>query len=116
MKRYMYVFLRTDIPFVNQIVQAGHACTLAGRDFQIPDDTNLVLLEVENESKLVNAARWLEKNKINYRMFYEPDFPVGNTAIATGPICESLKPLFRGFKLRRISLIEFVRSLIKHDS
>lgn len=113
--KYVYVFIRIDIPYVNQTVQACHACLLAGGKFNI-GETNLVLLEVSNQQALERAKRYLTRVRIEHVMFYEPDFPKGNTSIVTEPIPDSLRPLFRIFKLRRISLFEFIKSWLKHDS
>jgi hypothetical protein len=112
---YQYVFIRTDIPYVNQVVQACHACTIAGKEFAHPEDTNLVLLQVRNEKELQRVAKWLTRVKIGFKMFYEPDYPVGNTAICTEAVEDCVKPLFRKYQVRKISLVEFAKGLIPHD-
>lgn len=56
---YVYCFVRTDIPIADQIVQVGHACIEAGKRFQHPDNTHLVLLNMPNQDKLVDTVGFL---------------------------------------------------------
>lgn len=97
---YTYVFVRTDIPSEAQIVQAGHACLEAGFDFPRPNGTcHMVLIGVPSEEKLVNTARYLEDHEIAHRMFHEPDYGMGFSAIATEPIHGDRRKPLRKFQL-----------------
>ena len=85
---YMYVFIRQDLPIEQQIVQASHASHEAGREFKYPADqiSNLILLNVKSEEHLKEIANDLDELRIQYKMFFEPDYNRGYTSIATAPI------------------------------
>ena len=100
---YIYVWVRTDIPLAQQMVQACHASVLAGRDFQHHNDTHLVLLSVANEEELKSVAFFLESIKTKFQIFYEPDLfgedEMGYTAIASEIISEDRRPEFYQYNL-----------------
>ncbi len=56
---YLYCFIRTDISTADQIVQVGHACIEAGKRFQYPENTHLILFEVKSQQKLVETVGFL---------------------------------------------------------
>lgn len=96
---WIYVFVRTDIPVANQMVQAAHVCHIAGRDFKHPDNTHMALLKIKNEKKLLEVAEKLDKHGIKYSLYLEPDYPKGYTALATEPIYGKVRELFEKYKL-----------------
>ena len=84
---YTYVIVRTDIPLVQQLVQAAHATHYAGFRFQEPDKISyLILLQIENEYELFQAYRYIAMQGIKVAAFFEPDANLGLTAIATEPL------------------------------
>lgn len=93
------MFIRTDIPVPNQIVQVGHVCYEAGLKFKARDDTYLVLFQVESEEALKCVEGWLNFNDIETHMFFEPDDNMGYSALCTQPVSGSLRKIFRRYKL-----------------
>jgi hypothetical protein len=88
MKPYTYVIVRKDISPVQIAVQACHAALQAGFAFEEPVDvSSIVLLVVPDQAALEDAAKRLDRYKVDHRMFYEPDFgPMGYSALATRPL------------------------------
>lgn len=85
---YTYVFVRTDISFEQQLVQAAHAALEAGFAFNAPHETSsIVMVAAKNQDELFRIAQRLEVNDIKFKMFHEPDFNMGESAIATEAIC-----------------------------
>jgi hypothetical protein len=88
MKPYAYVIVRKDISPVQIVVQASHAAYQAGFAFDEPVDiSSVILLQVPDQATLEEAAKRLDRHKVEHRMFYEPDFgPMGFSALATRPL------------------------------
>lgn len=92
---YTYIILRKDIPPVQHIVQAAHAALEAGFRFEQPIAiSHLIVLEVENESELHDAAKQLQYRGIDYYQFFEPDNGMGYSALCTRPILEKYEQNF----------------------
>lgn len=97
---YTYVFVRTDIPVADQLVQVGHACLEAGSRFNQPGVfSNLVLFGVSSQARLRDAAAWVEAVGIRCFAFFEPDDAMGYTAVCTEPVVGDARLFFRRFKL-----------------
>jgi hypothetical protein len=98
---YIYCFIRKDLPVVQQIIQVGHACHLAGHtDKNFTDIPNLVLFEVEDEEELTRASSKIDKAGIGFVEFFEPDMDDEWTAICTEIVSShEQRKAFRGFKL-----------------
>ncbi len=96
----MYVFVRTDIPLADQIVQVGHVCLEAGNQFPQPEKpSHLVLLAVSSQAKLLDAASKIGLTGRSYIVFFEPDNDLGFTAICTGPLAGKLRRMYRRYPL-----------------
>ena len=95
---YVYAFVRKDISIVHQMVQIGHACYEAGMLYG-QNDTNLILLELENEAEIREWANVLNYNEIKHVLFYEPDEPIGYNAICTEPISGNKRKIFKNCKM-----------------
>ena len=95
--KWVYVFVRTDLPLNDLAPQLAHACLEAGRQFQ-PTSTSVVIVGVKNTKKLIEAADLLDRNKINYYLWEEPEWGYGYTSMATEPLDEDKKNLFKSFK------------------
>lgn len=100
-KPYVYVLIRKDIAFEQQLVQVGHAAWEAGLSFEQPGEVaSLIVLEVPDQSALEAASDRLERYGINHKMFFEPDFDMGHSAIATRPVhAKKERHLFRKYPL-----------------
>lgn len=104
MHPYTYIFVRTDIPFAQQLVQASHAALEAGFEFDKPDETSsIIVIPAANQEKLYEIAERLDFYDIKFKMFFEPDFDMGHSAIATQPITDKNMR----FKMKKYPLYKF---------
>lgn len=96
---YTYIFVRTDIPFEQQLVQASHAALEAGFHFQKPERTSsIIMFAAKDQAELHEIAQRLDRYGIKHKMFYEPDFgPMGYSSLATEPIkdIKSRRPMMK---------------------
>ena len=101
--RYVYVFVRVDIPIQHQMAQACHAAHEAGKEFPviIDDPDSMIVLQVENQEALNRAADLLHENGIGLVKFWEPEprWNYGYTAFGTEPLKNSQRHLLNGYKL-----------------
>lgn len=103
-KPYVYLLIRTDISFEQQLVQVAHAAFEAGQDFARPAQTaSIVMLAVPDRAALEAAAKRLSLRGIEHHLFVEPDFGMGSSALATRPISQkSERYLMRKYPLYRL--------------
>lgn len=82
-----YILVRTDLPHGFQAAQICHA---AGESvsFNLPPNTNAVVLGVESEDELCDIGRRLVQAGIRHVPIYEPDPPYygQHTAIGIVPV------------------------------
>jgi hypothetical protein len=84
----------------DQIVQVGHACLEAGRQFEQPQaPCRLVVLSVSSAQQLQAVVEQLELIGVRCAIFYEPDDNLGLTAACTEPITGIIRRAFRRFPL-----------------
>lgn len=85
---HVYVLIRTNIPPVQQLVQACHATFEMGLDLarQQQDPAHLVALAVPDRDRLLEEADRLRTRGVRHQMFFEPDDQLGFTALATEPL------------------------------
>lgn len=84
---YTYVLVRRDICLAQQLVQSCHAALEAGFAFDAPAETSSVIVcTVADQEELLAAAERLERHEIATQLFYEPDFGMGYSALATRPL------------------------------
>lgn len=104
LKRTIYVFVRTDISPEQQMVQAAHAAAEASRLHYRPEHgiASLIVLAVPNKESLYRAATQLEALGIAHELFFEPDWEMGHSAMATRPLLDSERPLLRGWPLWKL--------------
>jgi len=86
-KTKLYVFVRQDISFAQQAVQAGHAIAMAvvlePREDWKPENGTVILLAVKNGEKLMKAKYLIDKDsRRDGYQFFEPDMDDAPTAIA----------------------------------
>ena len=98
---WTYIFVRTDLPQEQVLVQACHAAQKAGLVFphsaQEPD--SLVIIQVKNKEELEKAYEDISNKGIGLIRFEEPDWDYGLTAFASEPIHKEDRSKFRGYKL-----------------
>ncbi len=97
----MYVFVRKDLSHPQQVVQASHACIEATKAYLDPqlEHPHLVVVGVNDESRLFKTASKLDKIGIRYKTFIEPDRDDEATAIATEPIFDDARHHFKNYTL-----------------
>jgi hypothetical protein len=96
------VLVRTDMPLADQMVQVGHACLAAGRQFEQPEQPcQLGLLSVSSEKQLQMVVEQAELRGVCCAIFDEPDDNLGWTAACTEPINGLSRRVFRRFPLWR---------------
>ncbi len=95
---YVYILLRRDLDHNQALIQHGHAIQESSYLYpksewsQDPDDeTNHVLLAVENEEELVAAKHRLDAKGIRTYIFYEPAGNLGYSALASEPLISKQK-------------------------
>ena len=102
-KPYVYVIIRRDISIEQQAVQIGHAALEAGRALYAADEpiASLIVLEVPDKTGLLAAADRLKRYDIAFELFFEPDFGMGESALATRPVRGKERYLFKAWGLYR---------------
>lgn len=100
-KTWVYVFIRTDLPIEQQIVQACHAALEAGHSFdrKSSEPSSLIILQIPNKEKLEVAMQRTIDRGIRCEAFYEPDWDYGFTSFATEPITLDQRKTFSKYKL-----------------
>ena len=86
-KPYVYVLVRTDISLEQQLVQASHAALEAGFRFAAPREvSSVIVLAVPSRDALLQASARLQQRGVDHELFFEPDFGMGHSALATRPL------------------------------
>ena len=100
-KTYSYVFLRTDIPLAQQLVQASHAALEAGlKDNHTYQQTSsIIIFQIPDEQTLKNELNYIQSLGIECASFYEPYEDMGITAFATLPVTEDKRHFFKKYTL-----------------
>lgn len=93
------MFVRTDLSIPQRAVQVAHACMEAAKNFHWEIHPHLVVLAVNNESELLDRIEYLKANKVDFCLFREEDIEFQATALATQPVYNEQRKLFRNFKL-----------------
>ena len=84
----------------NCMAQLAHASIEAGAAFKQPDDTPYAyIMGVENENSLLEVSERLSTRGIAYKLFFEPDFPRGYTALVTEPLENNQRKIFKKYNL-----------------
>lgn len=95
------MFLRTDIPLAQQLVQASHAALEAGlKDNHTYQQTSsIIIFQIPDEQTLKNELKYIESLGIECASFYEPYEDMGITAFATLPVTEDKRHFFKKYTL-----------------
>lgn len=96
-----YVLVRTDMPLAQQLVQATHASAEAARLFYEAHHgiSRAVLLRVKDSAALSRAQTRLTREGVLFTTFFEPDFGIGYSALATAPLPPGSRSVFRHWQL-----------------
>lgn len=103
-KTWIYVFVRTDLPIEQVLVQSNHASYEAGLAFDNhgTEPSSLIVLSFPTKEALEEAYTTLTKNtSTKFVKFYEPDWDYGFTAFASEPVTADERKQFRQYKLFR---------------
>lgn len=95
---YMYVFIRSDLPVAQQIVQAAHATFEVGTKLDDRPTPNFVLIGVDDEPSLHAIQTYLIDKGINCNMFFEPDINQ-HTALASQIVSGNQRRVFKKYDL-----------------
>lgn len=101
-KKHVYVFVRTDLPIQQQIVQSNHAAYEAGiflGDKEQAEPASLIVIAVKNKAKLEKAMLDLQSKGINLIPFEEPAWDYGLTAFGTEPLTQDRRILLKRYQL-----------------
>jgi hypothetical protein len=97
----VYVLVRKDLSPAQQIVQSCHAAIEAARallpaELQHP---HLIVCGVHDEAALWRFLHKLQLHNIRFQAFLEPDQDNQLTALATEPVFDETRRLFRNLRL-----------------
>ena len=101
-KTWVYVFVRTDLPIQQQMVQSNHAALEAGiflGDKTQDEPSSLIVIAVKNKAKLEKAMLDLTSKGIEFVPFYEPSWDDGLTAIGTQPLTQEERVQLKRYQL-----------------
>ena len=96
------MFVRQDIPLAQQVVQSNHATFEVARRLQSPnlDETpSCIVIGVPDKPALFRVIEKLRKHEIGHQVFYEPDFDMGLSAVATVPLVQEQRYPLSNYKL-----------------
>lgn len=96
------MFIRTDLPIQQQMVQSNHAALEAGIFFGNKDQdepSSLIVIAVKTQAKLEKAIKDVEAKGIKVVPFYEPSWDYGLTAFGTEPLTQDVRVLLKRYQL-----------------
>lgn len=84
---HSYILLRSDMPLEAQMAQCAHAAQEAAFLLGSPPlrPIHVVVLSCPDEASLLAAGERLAKRGVDARLFHEPDWPRGHTALYSRP-------------------------------
>lgn len=98
--RYIYVFVRQDIPLAQQMVDVAHAAYHTGNDVDdFSGKPSLIVIGVPDEKRLTKALGKLNAARLISYTWIDPDNAFGPTAIATYPITREEKQPLASYRL-----------------
>ena len=97
------MFVRQDIPLAQQIVQSNHATFELARRLPHPQNLEItpscIVIGVPNKTVLYRVIEKLRLNAIPHHVFYEPDFDMGLSAVATVPLGQEQRRKLSNYRL-----------------
>lgn len=96
---HVYIFIRRDLSFPQQVVQSCHAAIEAAKSLFSPelDHPHLVVCGIRDERQLHRALRKVEQAGIKCCPFYEPDRGNELTSFATEPVFSDRRHIFKRY-------------------
>lgn len=100
-KTWIYVFVRTDLPIEQIVVQSNHAAYESGLAFEntSTESTSVICISCKNKHKLQKAYDELQGLGVEFVQFHEPDWDYGFTAFASAPVTAEQRSIFRKYQL-----------------
>jgi hypothetical protein len=99
------VFVRQDIDLAQQIVQSNHATFEMARRLPHPQNLDItpscITIGVPDKTALFRVIEKLRSNGIPHEVFYEPDFNMGLSAVATIPLGQEQRRKLSNYRLWR---------------
>jgi len=98
-ERYIYVFLRKDIPLADQQVANTHATyhmALGRHDNSVP---NVVVIEIADEIQMNKVGNKVTNGGLTAFVWQDPDKEDGITAIVTEPLEDKNRAIFKNYRL-----------------
>lgn len=106
MNKFIYVFVRADLPSTQIVVQSIHSVFELGKRLgadeegaQVPP--SVVLVRAKDEKELKDQLSYVRSLNFNVEEFIEPYYDHSLTSFAAGLIEEQHKVFFKKFKLLR---------------
>lgn len=99
-EKYVYVFVRQDIPLEHQAIQSLHAILQMATNYR-PEEgiPNIVYIGVPDKNALNRVLKKLKDHQIPQFPWIEPDNDFGFTSIATIPLTDSIRCVLRNYRL-----------------
>lgn len=94
--------MRQDIPLAQQIVQSNHATFEVARRLStsnLDETPSVVVIGVIDKNALFRVVEKLRSNEIGHQVFYEPDFNMGLSAVATVPLEQEQRRVLSNYKI-----------------
>jgi hypothetical protein len=94
--------VRQDISLAQQIVQSNHATFEVARRIpatNLDDIPSCIVIGVPDKNALLRVTEKLRKHDIAHHTFYEPDFNMGLSAVATVPLEQEQRRFLSNYKL-----------------
>jgi hypothetical protein len=96
------VFVREDLTHPQQVVQGCHAAiSIATRHKIEGEHPSVIVIGITNELKLLKVIDYLNEKGIDHSSFNEQDLNDELTAVATIPLEDNQKSLFKKYRLLR---------------
>jgi hypothetical protein len=95
--------VRQDISLAQQIVQSNHATFEVARRTasNLTDIPSCIVIGVPDKNALLRVCEKLNKHNIQHHTFYEPDFNMGLSAVATVPLEQEQRRFLSNYRLWR---------------
>lgn len=100
----MYVAIRRDLSFPQQVVQSCHAAIEASKRYHDADPDrfkhpSVISIEVKNEDALRKFKEHAERHGFSTKEFREPNMNHELTSVAVYPVSETYRHYFKKFQL-----------------
>jgi hypothetical protein len=94
--------VRQDISLAQQIVQSNHATFEVARRLSasnLDEIPSVVVIGVPDKTALFQVIERLRANSIGHEVFYEPDFNMGLSAVATVPLEQAQRRVLSNYRI-----------------